>query len=423
MQIPASVGRVLQMLEPNTRASIRSAERQARDEIREADSGPVRCALARVLVEDWRNGWDELAEPGDRSAALRKAIEALSMSLRRRDADHWYVDWKRGYTLRYAARAMKRPDFVEEALKAYRSAYDKLSQFCGLPPQRGEKALRSLLVDWAETRVYVGDVPGALHNFDFTTPWHRRVPDDWHEWAHAFALHQNRDYEASWRKMEPLVALLDNPHAAPAKSKMKTVIAPRPKRKIPVSYYNDMRLVLAASYARDNKREKAQAQIDKFQQLRRLNGEQPWTVAIEAERGAFIANSPGELHWLASLTMAGLPRGQDAPAESMAPRASSRRSNSGGAPKYAAKAGSGETKSAAAPTKAKATKTGQPKSQPKPKTTSKAKAKPKTKPKPKPKKAARKTPKGKSATKKTAAKRKPARKPAKKSSRKTTRRR
>lgn len=413
MQIPASVGRVLQMLEPNTRASIRSAERQARDEIREADSGPVRCALARVLVEDWRNGWDELAEPGDRSAALRKAIEALDMARRRRDSDHWYVDWKRGYTLRYAARAMKRPDFVEEALKAYRSAYDKLSQFCGLPPQRGEKALRSLLVDWAETRVYFGDVPGALHNFDFTTPWHRRVPDDWHEWAHAFALHQNRDYEASWRKMEPLVALLDNPHAAPTTTKVKTVIAPRPKRKIPVSYYNDMRLVLAASYARDNKREKAQAQIDKFQQLRRLNGEQPWTVAIEAERGAFIANSPGELHWLASLTMAGLPRGQDAPAESMAPRAGSRRSDSGGAIRYTAKASVPETKSAAAPARSKATKPGKPKPKAPQKPTAKSKAKPK------PRNAARKTPKSKGAKKKTAARRKPA----KKSSRKTTRRR
>jgi len=414
MQIPAAVGRVLQMLEPNTRASIRSAERQARDEIREADSGPVRCALARVLVEDWRNGWDELAEPGDRSAALRKAIEAMGMALRRRDADHWYVDWKRGYTLRYAARAMKRPDFVEEALKAYRSAYDKLVQFCGLPPQRGEKALRSLLVDWAETRVYFGDVPGALHNFDFTTPWHRRVPDDWHEWAHAFALHQNRDYEASWRKMEPLVALLDNPHAAPAKSAMKTVIAPRLKRKIPVSYYNDMRLVLAASYARDNRREKAQAQIDKFQQLRRLNGEQPWTVTMEAERGAFIANSPGELHWLASLTMAGLPRGQDAPAESMTPRAGSRRGDSGGsASKYTAKAQVAETTAAPTPTKAP----------PKAKKPAKPKPKSKAKPKAKPKKAARKTAKAKTAKKTKPAKRKPARKPAKKPARKSTRRR
>lgn len=409
MQIPAAVGRVLQMLEPNTRASIRSAERQARDEIREADSGPVRCALARVLVEDWRNGWDELAEPGDRSAALRKAIEALGMALRRRDSDHWYVDWKRGYTLRYAARAMKRPDFVEESLKAYRSAYDKLSMFCGLPPQRGEKALRSLLVDWAETRVYFGDVPGALHNFDFTTPWHRRVPDDWHEWAHAFALHQNRDYEASWRKMEPLVALLDNPNSAPSKSNVRTVIAPRLKRKIPVSYYNDMRLVLAASYARDNRREKAQAQIDKFQQLRRLNGEQPWTVTMEGERGAFIANSPGELHWLASLTMAGLPRGQDAPADSMAPRSGDRGGDSGSsAPKYAARPADANVTSARAPAKAEAAKPTKPKAEPK--ATSKPKAKPK--------KAAKKIPKSKTA-KKSAAKRKPVRKLAKKSAKKS----
>ena len=415
MQIPAAVGRVLQMLEPNTRASIRAAERQARDEIREADSGPVRCALARVLVEDWRNGWDELAEPGDRSAALRKAIEALGMSLRRRDGDHWYVDWKRGYTLRYAARAMKRPDFVEESLKAYRSAYDKLSMFCGLPPQRGEKALRSLLVDWAETRVYFGDVPGALHNFDFTTPWHRRVPDDWHEWAHAFALHQNRDYEASWRKMEKLVALLDNPHSAPAKSNVKTVIAPRPKRKIPVSYYNDMRLVLAASYARDNKREKAQQQIDKFQQLRRLNGEQPWTVTLEAERGAFIANSPGELHWLASLTMAGLPRGQDAPTDSMAPRAGARRGESGSAPRQPARAGAADVKGMAAPAGPKPAKPA--------KATAKKPAAPKAKPKAKPKKAAKKTPKGKTAKRKSATKRNPARRSAKKSARKSSRRR
>ncbi len=394
MQIPAAVGRVLQMLEPNTRASIRSAERQARDEIREADSGPVRCALARVLVEDWRNGWDELAEPGDRCAALRKALEALDMSTRRRDSAHWYVDWKRGYTLRYAARAMKRPDYIEKALQAYRDAYDKLSLFCGLPPRRGEKALRSLLVDWAETRVYFGDVPGALHNFDFTLPWHRRVPDDWHEWAHAFALHQNRDYDASWRKMEALVALLDNPHAAPAAPSVQTVIAPRLKRKIQAQYYNDMRLVLAASYARGTKHDTAQAQIDKFQQLRRLNGEQPWTVAMEAERGAFIAGSPGELHWLESLAMAGLPRGQEPPRE-MAPRADGRRDSRASAPKRAAKTKGGSPSKSA-------------------KKSAKAKAK---RGKPKPKKPARKT-----AKKKVAAKRKPARKSAKKSGRKTRRR-
>ncbi len=394
MQIPAAVGRVLQKLEPNTRGSIRSAERQARDEIREADSGPVRCALARVLVEDWRNGWDELAEPGDRCAALRKALEAIDMAGRRRDAGHWYVDWKRGYALRYAARAMRRPDYVEQALRAYRDAYDKLSLFCGLPPRRGEKALRSLLVDWAETHVYFGDVPGALHNFDFTLPWHRRVPDDWHEWAHAFALHQNRDYDASWRKMEPLVALLDNPHAEPAAPSVQTLIAPRAKRKIQVSYYNDMRLVLAASYARVGKRDRAKAQIDRFQQLRRLNGEQPWTVAIEAERGAFIAGSPGELHWLESLAMAGLPRGEEAPRAAMAPRPGGR--GGSGAPKRAGKKKTGASAGGA-------------KKKP-------AKAKAKARGKPKPKKPARKT-----ATKQ-AAKRKSARRPTKKSGRRTSRR-
>jgi hypothetical protein len=405
MQIPAAVGRVLQKLEPNTRASIRAAERQARDEIREADSGPVRAALARVLVEDWRNGWDELAEPGDRYAALRKALEALDMASRRRDSDHWYVDWKRGYTLRYAARALKRPDYVEMALHAYRSAYDKLTQFCGLPPRRGEKALRSLLVDWAEARVYFGDVPGALHNFDFTLPWHRRVPDDWHEWAHAFALHQNRDYEASSHKMGALVALLDDPQATPAPSSVQTVIAPRAKRKIQVQYYNDMRLVLAASAARNNKRDRAKAQIDKFRQLRRLIGEQPWTVAMEAERGAFIAGSPGELHWLESLAMAGLPRGEEPPAASMAPRSGGRGDARSSAPKPA-----GKTKSVAPSQSAK-----------KP-----AKAKAKKRSKPKPKKPARKTATKtakKSVKKKSGAKRKPARKSAKNSARKRSRRR
>jgi hypothetical protein len=312
MQIPAAVGRVLQKLEPNTRASIRAAESQARDEIREADSAPVRCALARVLVEDWRNGWDELADPRDRTAVLRKALESLDMAFRRRESSHWYVDCKRGYVLRYAARALGRPDFVDAALQSYRDAYEKLSSFCGLPPRRGEKALRSLLVDWAETLVYFGDVTGAMQNFEFTQPWHRRVPDDWHEWAHAFALHQQGDYEASWRKMEPLVAQLDSPYASVEPAHANTLIAPRAKKKVHASYYNDMRLMLAASYARDKQRDKAQQQIDKFQQFRRLSGEQPWTVSIEAERGAFIEGSAGETHWLGSLAAAGLPKGEPA---------------------------------------------------------------------------------------------------------------
>jgi RNA polymerase-associated protein CTR9/transcription factor SPN1 len=315
MQIPAAVGRVLSKLEANNRVSIRSAERQARDEIQDADSAPVRCALARVMLEDWRNGWDELAESGERKAALRKALEALDLAQRRRDRDHWYVDWKRAYVLRYTARALDRPADREASIDFYRTAYQKLSTFSGLPPRRGEKALRSLIVDWAEALVYFEDVPGAMLNYEFTFPWKRRVPDDWHEWSHAFALHQQGDYEASWRKVAALLAPIDNPKGDAPASDTETVIAPKKNKAIHAHYYNDMRLVLAASLARDGQRDKAEAQIDKFQQLRRLAGEKPWTRAIEAERGAFVEGSAGETHWLKSLERAGLPKGEAPPNE------------------------------------------------------------------------------------------------------------
>jgi len=315
MEIPAAVGRVLSKLEPNTRGSIRAAERQARDEIQDGDTGPVRCALARVMLEDWRNGWDELAEPNERKAALRKALEALDLSARRRDKTHWYVDWKRGYILRYTARALDRPDDRTAAIAFYHSAYDKLSAYTGLPPKRGEKALRSLVVDWAETLVYLDDVSTALQYFDFTLPWRRRVPDDWHEWAHAFALHQNGDYAASWRKLEPIVAQLDNPNAEAAVAQSRTLIAPKRRKIVHTHYYNDMRLVLAASYARDGKTEEAKQQIEKFQLMRRLASEQPWTRAMEADRGAFAKGSPGEKHWIRSLELAGLAKGETPPSD------------------------------------------------------------------------------------------------------------
>ncbi|MEX1108125.1 MAG: hypothetical protein WEC00_04355, partial [Dongiaceae bacterium] len=309
MQIPAAVGRVLSKLEANTRLSIGAAERQALDEMKTDDNAPIRSALARVMLEDWRNGWDEFATARDRKAALRYAVGELHRARTRRDKSHWYVDWKRGHVLRYAARAFNRPQDAEMILQAYRDAYEKLSAFTGLPPKRGEKALRSLVVDWAETLVYFGDAQAAIQYFEFTLPWHRREPDDWHVWAYAFALHQQGHYAESRAKMEPLVAKLDHPgNAAPAQQ--TAMIASRVNKKIHPSYYNDMRLTLAAGYAREGKRQKAEAEVRKFQQLRQLAGDTPWTLALEAERGAFIRNSAAEKHWLQSLRLAGLPEGR-----------------------------------------------------------------------------------------------------------------
>ncbi|MDZ4737323.1 MAG: hypothetical protein SGJ07_13335 [Rhodospirillaceae bacterium] len=309
MQIPAAVGRVLSKLEANTRLSIGAAERQALDEMKTDDNAPIRSVLARVMLEDWRNGWDEFATMRDPKAALRYAVGELHRARTRRDKGHWYVDWKRGHVLRYAARAFNRPQDAEMILQAYRDAYEKLSAFTGLPPKRGEKALRSLVVDWAETLVYLGDAQTAIQYFEFTFPWRRRDPDDWHVWAHAFALHQQGHYAESRAKMEPLVEKLDNPgQGEPARQ--TAMIAQRPNKKIHPSYYNDMRLTLAASYARDGKRQKADAEVRKFQQLRQLAGDAPWTLALEAERGAFIRNSAAEKHWLQSLRLAGLPEGK-----------------------------------------------------------------------------------------------------------------
>jgi hypothetical protein len=189
--------------------------------------------------------------------------------------------------------------------------------------------------------------------------------------------------------MEPLVAHLDNPHAYTGAAKANTLIAPRAKKKVHTSYYNDMRLVLAASYARDKLRDKAQHQIDRFQQFRRLSGEQPWTVAIEAERGAFVAGSAGETHWLGSLAAAGLPKGEAASPARTVNLAGGGRTKTGATPKTRT-----GTKA-----KAKPRRTAKPGS----KSGSKPGAKPagskRTKAKPKP--AAKSSPKGR-ARKKTA---------------------
>jgi hypothetical protein len=310
MQIPPAVGRVLSKLEANTRLSIGAAERQALDEIKADDNAPIRSALARVMLEDWRNGWDEFATTRDPKAALRYAVGELHRAKTRRDKAHWYVDWKRGHVLRYAARAFDRPQDAEMILRAYRDAYETLTAFTGLPPQRGEKALRSLVVDWAETLVYLGDATTAVQYFEFTFPWRRRAPDDWHVWAYAFALHQQGNYEESRRQMEPLVRKLDEPGGMAPAQKRKTEIAVRTNKRVHPSYYNDMRLTLAASYAREGKRQKAEAEVRKFQQFRQVSGDAPWTLALEAERGAFIRNSAAEKHWLQSLRLAGMPEGR-----------------------------------------------------------------------------------------------------------------
>jgi hypothetical protein len=326
MQIPPAVGRVLSKLEANTRLSIGVAERLALDEIKADDSAPIRSALARVMLEDWRNGWDEFATARDPKAALRYAVGELHRARTRRDKSHWYVDWKRGHVLRYAARAFDRPQDAEMILQSYRDAYEKLTAFTGLPPRRGEKALRSLVVDWAETLVYLGDTSTAVQYFEFTFPWRRRAPDDWHVWAYAFALHQQGNYEESRRQMEPLVRKLDEPGGMAPAQKRQTVIAARANKKIHPSYYNDMRLTLAASYAREGKRQKAEAELRKFQQFRQLSGDAPWTLALEAERGAFVRNSAAERHWLQSLRLAGMPEGRPA-AESKKAAPRSRKSS------------------------------------------------------------------------------------------------
>ncbi|MEX2201931.1 MAG: hypothetical protein WD711_11090 [Dongiaceae bacterium] len=387
MQIPPAVGRVLSKLEANTRLSIGAAERLALQEIQTDDSAPIRSALARVMLEDWRNGWDEFANARDRKAALRYAVGELHRAQSRRDKSHWYVDWKRGHVLRYAARAFDRPQDAELILQSYRDAYEKLTAFTGLPPKRGEKALRSLVVDWAETLVYLGDAPTAVQYFEFTFPWRRRAPDDWHVWAYAFALHQQGNYELSRRQMEPLVRKLDEPGGMAPAQKRKTVIAARTNKRVHPSYYNDMRLTLAASYAREGKRQKAEAELRKFQQFRQLSGDTPWTLALEAERGAFVRNSAAERHWLQSLRLAGLPEGQPV-ADADDKKSSARKKTA--KPKPAKKAG----KKAATKPKRKA-KTRKPPAKTKTKTKRKA---------PKRKTAKRAAPKRKSPKRKTKSK-------------------
>jgi hypothetical protein len=114
------------------------------------------------------------------------------------------------------------------------------------------------------------------------------------------------------------------------------VIAARANKKIHPSYYNDMRLTLAASYAREGKRQKAEAELRKFQQFRQLSGDAPWTLALEAERGAFVRNSAAERHWLQSLRLAGMTEGRPT-AESTKAAPKSRKSSAAVKPKTRSK--------------------------------------------------------------------------------------
>jgi hypothetical protein len=279
-------------MEQYTRTASREARRQIR-EILQAKPKPRDYAVAaRIYTEDWRNGWHDGYEEGlsPLGHAKRFAKRALKDS-----ADDWYAQWKLAYAKKYRAR-WKGWGEMGEAEAAYRRAIRLLEDRHGLP-RGGDKAAREnyldVLIDHAETWVYLGAADRAASEIARVMALYRNEPDakkkpdfeDWHYWAYGFALHQLDRHLEACNTLEPLLAPGKTPN-------------------------NDIRIVLAASYARRGMTDRATETIAEFHKNRApAKGAAPedvepkWTVQLELGCGAFMPGTPEEKHWAESLRM------------------------------------------------------------------------------------------------------------------------
>ena len=265
--------------------ALKRIEKNRRNELKEAlkdvdrEPGQAKCAgrnaavKARINVELWRNGFEGNTALTDAEAAIRSA--------RQLDPDDFYTNWKTAYVLKYRARGGDWDTMMRDSLTYYAQALATLRK----TNPGNVDALRSVLSDRAETFVYQSQPRVALAEMKGAPADPKQ---DWQDWALAFAQHQNGDYGA-------------------AITTINALLAGHPSNDL---YYNDMRLLLAASQARAGDAN-AQRTISDFRRYRDAAGEPVWTVALELERGAFEPGSAGETHWRESLELldaAALPR-------------------------------------------------------------------------------------------------------------------
>lgn len=260
--------RALLLVERNMRGDVEEAIARLNSRIRArgTTAGRDMAVKARVLTEQWRNGW------GD-AAVLDSACSLARQGCRRDDGDY-YVHWKWAYADKYRARSQGWEHMVE-ALAHYDDALARLAE-----EGSTDDALRSVLIDRAETFVYLSQADVAVREMERALKL-RGKTHDWHVWAYAFALHQNGDYRKSAAQLAPY---LQGETADDL-------------------YHNDMRLLLAASQARAGRTAAAQKTIKAFRAIRDAQGEPVWTIRLELERGCFQPGSRGERHWRESLEM------------------------------------------------------------------------------------------------------------------------
>lgn len=256
--------------------------------------GPLNTAKAirdfalvgRGYVEIYRNGWEIDGESP--AQFLNAADAAIQEALAFEDSPgadapnnrDYYPLWKRGYVDRYCARSAAAPNGWSTTMQASLQSYQRALAARDVTPH----ARRSILVDQAETLVYMGapDAGVAIIENVLTATY---VKDRaWHIWAFAFALQQAGNPDRATDELEAVVDASD----------------------LQDLYNNDMRLMLAAAHQSAGNHTRAAELIQTFSQVRENLAERQWTLALEIERGAFEPGSSLEAAWQGTLADAGL---------------------------------------------------------------------------------------------------------------------
>jgi hypothetical protein len=221
----------------------------------------VHASLAYNYLQDYRNGWDDVADNSGLEAALAEAEKGVALDTAGSD---YFAHWALAFVHRYRGRT--HAESVVAALGEYHLAKT-------FAEKEAASVMRDLETDFAEYMIYLLMPDDAVSKIDSSDI-------QWHDWVLAFANHQNKNPAASIELLAPY-----SPFKAPE--------------------YNDMYLVLGASYYRNGQSAEAQACIEAFQGNRPAS-EPAWTAALERERGCFVMGD-AEDYWIDSLTGAGLP--------------------------------------------------------------------------------------------------------------------
>jgi len=242
--------------------------------------------VGRSYVEIYRNGWEE---PGETTAELLNAADqaiedALSLDNELApggSGNHdYYPLWKRAYVDRYRARTASGPGGWHAMMQGSLQCYQAALNAQALTPF----ARRNILIDHAETLVYMGAASAAVTIIEDLLLDGYHKDRNWHVWAFAFALHHAGEPDRAADELENVFDDSDTDDL----------------------YNNDMRLMLAAAYQSSANHLRAAELIQKFTQIQIDKGEPQWTRALEIERGAFEPGSALESAWHDTLEDAGL---------------------------------------------------------------------------------------------------------------------